>query len=147
MKILAASDIHGDKTIISRLVKKSLETEIKSGRQVINLHKKVKTIGNYNFVGYGGGGFSQRDKEFEKFASKIKKENIVLITHAPPYDTRLDYLPQTGHVGSRSIKEFIKKHKPLLVICGHLHENETKKQKIKSTMLVNPGSKGEIIEI
>ena len=188
MKILAASDIHGDKTIISRLVKKSLEsdiiiltgdisncdmstekvikelkkskkpilavhgnheleTEIKSGRQVINLHKKVKTIGNYNFVGYGGGGFSQRDKEFEKFASKIKKENIVLITHAPPYDTRLDYLPQTGHVGSRSIKEFKKKHKPLLVICGHLHENEAKKQKIKSTMLVNPGPKGEIIEI
>src|SRR3989344_1980278 len=145
MKILAASDIHGDKTIISRLVKKSLESDIiiltgdisnydMSTEKVIKELKKSKkpilaVHGNH------------------ELETEIKKENIFLKTHAPPDDTRLDCLPQTGHVGSKSKKEFIKKHKPLLVICGHLHENEAKKQKIKSTMLVNPGSKGEIIEI
>jgi len=112
----------------------------------IDLHKKIKTIDNFNFIGYGGGGFSQRDKELEEFSKKIKKENVIFITHAPPYKTKLDKLPM-GNVGSVSIRKFIEKIKPILFICGHLHENENKRQKLKQTLMINPGYKGEIIEI
>ncbi len=120
--------------------------DIKTDKQVTNLHKKIKKINNFNFIGYGGGGFSQRDKELENFSKKIKNKSIIFITHAPPYKTKLDKLP-LGHVGSISIRRFIEKHKPILFICGHLHENENKKQRLGQTLMINPGHKGKIIEI
>jgi len=189
MKILAFSDLHGDKKALSSLIKISnskkpdvivctgdisdnrmsvkdiitelkksgkpilivhgnheTREEIKSDKQVTNLHKKIMSIENHNFIGFGGGGFSRKDLEFETFSKNIKKENIVLVTHAPPYNTSLDILPM-GHVGSMSIKNFIKKHKPVLVICGHIHENDGKSEKINKTLIINPGIKGKIIEI
>ncbi len=189
MKILAFSDLHGDKKALSALIKVSnsknpdiiicagdtsnnktsvkevikelkktrkpilivhgnheTSQEIKSDKQVTNLHKKLIKIENYHFLGFGGGGFSKRDPEFERFSKNTKKENLILITHAPPYKTSLDILPM-GHVGSISIKRFIEKNKPILAICGHLHENEGKSEKISKTLIINPGIKGKIIKI
>ena len=61
------------------------------------IHKKEHIIDNYLFLGWGGGGFSRIEKEFEKQAEKwlkkikkIKPEKLILITHAPPYNTKLD---------------------------------------------------------
>jgi|SRR3989344_6930752 len=120
--------------------------EIKTDKQVTNLHKKIKTIDNFNFIGYGSGIFLRKDRELEEFSKKINKKNIIFITHAPPYKTKLDKMPMEN-VGSVSIRKFIEKHKPILFICGHLHENENKRQKLKQTLMINPGYKGEIIEI
>ncbi|MBI4159343.1 metallophosphoesterase family protein [Candidatus Woesearchaeota archaeon] len=189
MKILACSDIHGNKKAIISLINLSktknpdiiicagdisgskmnskeilnelkktkkpilvvhgnheTSEEIKSDKQLTNLHKKIIKIENYTFIGFGGGGFSKRDIEFENFSRNIKKKNMVLVTHAPPYNTILDILP-VGHIGSSSIKKFIEKNKPILAICGHLHENEGKSEKINKTLIINPGIKGEIILI
>ena len=49
--------------------------------------------------------------------------------------------------GDKSIKNFIKKIYPDLVISGHLHENAGKEDKIKNTKLINPGPYGKIITI
>ena len=68
------------------------------------------------------------------------------MTHQPPYKTKLDKL-QSGYAGNSSLRKLIEKTQPKLNICGHLHENENKQDKIKSTLIINPGNKGIVIEI
>jgi hypothetical protein len=43
------------------------------------------------------------------------------------------------HVGSRSVSARIKKNKPALVVCGHIHESRGHKIEGKS-LVVNPGA-------
>ena len=122
-------------------------------KNILFIHKKNFIKDNILFLGYGGGGFSLIDKGFEKTSIKFKKiiqankdKKIILVTHAPPYKTRLDKLVE-GHCGNKSIKKFIKKNKVDLLICGHLHENFGKEDKIKRTKIINPGPFGKIVEI
>lgn len=112
------------------------------------VHRKIVKLGKYKLIGYGGGGFSKREKDFEKFIKENKiGKDIILMTHGPPYGTKLDYLDYFGeHVGCESYTKFIKKYKPLVAISGHLHENFDKTDKIGKTKLINPGPMGEIIE-
>ena len=104
------------------------------------------------FLGYGGGGFSQVDLDFgdniePKFAKLMKDaRKSVIIFHGPPHKTRLDNL-HGDYVGNKSYTRFIKKHQPDLVICGHIHENNSKEDKIKKTRVVNPGPAGRIISL
>ena len=121
-------------------------------KNIIFIHKKHFIKGNLLFIGYGGGGFSIVDKEFEKignsqFKQTIKNNHdkkIVLVTHAPPYRTKLDKLVD-GHCGNKSIKQFVEKSKIEYLICGHLHENFGKEDKIGKTKIINPGPFGKII--
>jgi len=87
-------------------------------------------------------------KQTTQFKKTIKKDSkVVLVTHAPPYKTKLDHLETTNEYhGNESIRKFIKSTKPLLNVCGHLHENENKIDKINSTIILNPG-KEKIIKI
>lgn len=123
-------------------------------RNIIFIHKNHHIENNLMFLGFGGGGFSVRDKEFERLAKdKFKKiilenkdKKIILVTHAPPYGTRLDKLGR-NHAGSKSFRNFIEKHRIDLSISGHLHENFGKEDKIKNTKVINPGPFGKIVEI
>jgi len=123
-------------------------------RNIIFIHKTHHIENNLLFLGFGGGGFSSTDREFEKIAKskfkKIIKENqdkkIILVTHAPPYGTKLDRLGKS-HVGNKSFRHFIEKYNVDLAISGHLHENFGKEDKIKNAKVINPGPFGKIIEI
>jgi len=118
------------------------------GKKLIFLHKKTITIDDVTFVGYGGDGFSERDSDFEKWIKGLKLDGkVVLFTHAPPYNTKLDNLPSWGHRGSKSIREAIEILKPDLFASGHFHETFLKKDKIGKTNLINPGDEGTIVEI
>ncbi len=138
--------IPGNHEANSQLTKACQKTKF-----AINIHKKIYQINNYLFFGYGLGGFGRKNPELEKLIPKIKKaaekKTLILVTHQPPYKTNLDYLKNLGHQGSRSIRKLIKEVKPKLSICGHLHENENKKDKLYSTFIVNPGNNGKLIEI
>lgn len=128
------------------------EIEEVAGKDVIRIHKKPYSIGNYVFLGHGGGGFSLSDRKLEKkiplFKKTIKKGNkVILVTHAPPFGTELDLMPWTGHVGCQSINKTIIDIKPNLLICGHLHENFGVHQKMGETFMINPGPEGVIIEL
>lgn len=123
----------------------------KKFKNIRNIHCKAFRIGKRIFLGYGGGGFSQEDKRFEICAKEFKKilkkeDEAILVTHAPPYDTKMDYIAN-AHVGNMSYRKGINELKPLLYICGHLHENSKKKQVVGKTLVINPGADGEILEI
>jgi Icc-related predicted phosphoesterase len=46
----------------------------------------------------------------------------VVLAHAPPRDGQLDRTFLGRHVGSTALREFIERHQPNLVVCGHVHE-------------------------
>ncbi len=130
----------------------ALEEISKKFNFVICLDGGSYELEDYVFFGYGGGAFSKKDKDFERISKKFekvlnKKKKFILLVHAPPYGTKLDDLPLLGHSGNNSIRKFIEKNNPSLVICGHLHENFNVIDKIKTSVVVNPGPDGKMIKI
>ena len=119
-------------------------------KNCIFIHNKVYKKNNYVFFAWGGGGFSLTDREFEKAARKFREQfknrKIILITHAPPYKTRIDEIYKE-HAGNKSIKNFIIKYKPVLAVSGHLHENAGRQDKLGKTIIINPGPRGKVLEI
>ncbi len=141
----------------------SMRRQCKMNKNTVFLHKGMFRIENYIFFGYGGGGFAEDDREFEKVAKDFKKAikdakeevkkkhhgkklKIVLILHAPPHGTDMDRI-DGRYVGNKSYRKFIDETKPTLVVCGHIHENAGRDQKVGKTILVNPGPEGVIIEL
>jgi len=68
----------------------------------------------------------------------VDDRRFILLSHAPPRDTRLDRTRFYLHVGSVSVRRFIEDKEPFVVFCGHIHEAKGK-DRIKNTILVNPG--------
>ena len=124
----------------------------------VNLHAKCVEIGGINFVGLGGSNLTPFNTPFEMQETEIQEEleklacatgeKMVLVTHAPPFDTTVDMTAQGTHVGSKSIRQFIEKRQPLAAICAHIHEARST-DKLGRTLIVNPGpiSKGFAAEI
>jgi Icc-related predicted phosphoesterase len=139
--------IHGNHESASKT-----ERLCKPLRNIIFIHKSFFKRKNYLFLGYGGGGFTKRDEEFERTTKKFKKLmqpelNTILVVHAPPYKTKLDKIGPKNYVGSKSYREFIEEAQPNIVICGHIEDNSYKNDKIGKTFIINPGPAGTIIEL
>ena len=129
-----------------------VEVLCKKYNNVHFIHKKAKKMGNYVFIGYGGGGFATIDPEFVKtmkgLAKKINKtDKIVLVTHAPAYNTKLDFMPGYGHVGNKDYRKFIESNNVVLAISGHIHESFGAEDKIGKAKLISPGFKGRILTL
>jgi uncharacterized protein len=128
----------------------NLPDALQSFSNCINLHLRAITIGDYLFLGYGGGGFSAEDPDFRKLAREwygsYKDKKIVLVTHAPPFNTKIDVIDK-NHVGSIDYRKFIERIKPKVVVCGHLHETAGLTDTIGNTKIVNPGWEGMVIEL
>ncbi len=202
MKILAASDIHGDQSEIEKLVKtaekekvdaivlagdltfgesslvgiigpfKKLKKPIivipgnhetpatvdflckKYSPGVYNLHGKAIEIYDIGFFGAGGaniGLFEIGDDDLYEYLEnsyeKIKNARVkIMVTHMPPFGTKIDMIGP-NHVGSKAVREAIKKFKPDLCLCGHIHETFGMEDKIDHTLIINVGRKGVVIEI
>jgi Icc-related predicted phosphoesterase len=50
--------------------------------------------------------------------AKIK----IMLSHAPPYGSKVDITHSGIHVGSTAVRDFIEDEQPNVVICGHIHE-------------------------
>ncbi|MFH2028869.1 MAG: metallophosphoesterase [Nanoarchaeota archaeon] len=135
----------------------SLKLIVDQFENIINIHKLSFIKDNCLFLGYGDGGFSMIDRNFEKASKNFEKEikkfrennkdaRIILATHAPPYNTNIDKIGKNP-CGVKNIKDFILKVRPDLAIAGHLHENAKKRDKVKNTIIINPGADGEIIDL
>ena len=89
-------------------------------------------------------------KEFDGLGEKIDDFIDGKVKHLEKLYGFIDNLEKLSRgLGfiTRDIKRFIEKNKPILAICGHLHENEGKSEKISKTLIINPGIKGKIIKI
>jgi Icc-related predicted phosphoesterase len=79
---------------------------------------------------------------------------VVVNFHCPPYSSGLDFAPELDAtlrpvlrggrpsvvpVGSRAVRDAIKKYQPVVGLHGHVHESRAA-QKIGQTLCLNPGS-------
>jgi len=79
---------------------------------------------------------------------------VVVNFHCPPYGTGLDFAaeldselrpvirggrPSIIPVGSKAVRDAIKKYQPVVGLHGHIHESRAA-QKVGTTMCLNPGS-------
>lgn len=120
--------------------------------KILYLHKKSIRKKDYVFFGYGGGGFSERNKDFEKTIQQFYKtikgnEKVIIVTHGPPYGTKIDFLEGLGHRGDKSMRDIINKKQPDVWICGHIHESSGEVEVVKKTVIINPGPNGRYIKI
>lgn len=121
-------------------------------KNLIYMNKRMVKFKDAVLIGCEGNGFTIADPEFREWgkraAKKIKdKENVVLITHAPPYGTKLDCIDRK-HLGNKDIKYFIERNPAIRVaVSGHFHETQGLEDKVNNAKLVNPGPNGKIIEL
>lgn len=116
----------------------------------ISLHRDIKVVNNLPLLGTGGSlpcpgktpsEYSEdmyRQWLAETYNKAGKPEKFILVTHQPPYGTKIDKAMKLVHTGSRSVREFIEQTRPLLCLCGHIHE-AAGTDRIGSTLVVNPG--------
>ncbi|MHC1587328.1 MAG: metallophosphoesterase family protein [Candidatus Syntropharchaeia archaeon] len=97
----------------------------------VNLHARSEKFRGFRLIGFGGAltpfntKFEPTEEEMRESLSKLagkRREKTILLTHSPPYGTVLDKTENGKHVGSKAVREFIEKEKPVLAISAHIHE-------------------------
>jgi len=114
------------------------------------IHGKTVSYGDVTFVGIGGSPptpfstpFEMTEEEITETLNKASANLphtrwLVLVSHTPPHNTRLDKTHLGLHAGSLGVRKFIKEREPHIVFCGHIHEARGE-DRIGNTILVNPG--------
>jgi len=116
---------------------------------VHGLHGRCEYVGDVALLGLGGsphGSFRTVFEYSEEEATDLLDEaaksyhggRLIVVSHCPPKDTKIDKVSSGEHVGSTSVRKFVEKQKPLLVISGHVHEAQGI-DRIGSTTLINAG--------
>jgi hypothetical protein len=122
------------------------------------LHGRWAIVGAVFLIGLGGSPsgpfrtpFEVRDEKatmlLGEAVASFSVGTLVLVSHCPPMNTRLDIVPSGEHAGSMAVRCFIEKFKPALVISGHIHEAKGI-DSMGGTTLINPGpARGNYAEI
>ena len=115
-----------------------------------SLDGRAVVIEGMGFVGVGGSlpcpGHTPNEISEQEFAAALEQAAseipegvpIVLLVHQPPFGAAADRVGGNRHVGSRSVRSFIERHKPLACLCGHIHE-AVGVDAIDDCKIVNPG--------
>jgi len=89
-------------------------------------------------------------KSFDKIKYLNKK---IMVTHTPPTSTKMEKLShafigtKNVDVASKGVEKAVRRFKPDLLLCSHLHEAEGIEERLDKTLVINVGRKGKIIEI
>lgn len=114
------------------------------------LHGRCECMERTCLIGLGGsprGPFNSPFEFAEAEATELLDEavksgrgdRLIFVSHCPPKDTKIDHAFSGEHAGSVSVREFVERAQPVLVISGHIHEAQGIDTLGLST-LVNPGS-------
>lgn len=115
----------------------------------INTERTVIFQDGLAFAGSGGGtvftGKTPNEREEADLISDFnvaiseKLDNLIIISHNPPKDTKCDAVNADLHAGSAAFRQFIEENKPVAVITGHIHEGRAI-DNIGDTVIINPGA-------
>lgn len=120
-----------------------------------NIHGYAVRIGDIGIFGAGGaniGPFSHiRESELYKLLmqghEKIKDSKIkIMVTHVHPSNSKIERFTNFFK-GSEGVEKAIKKLKPDIALCSHVHEAGGIEERIGNTRLIDVGREGKIIEI
>ncbi|MDP2885951.1 MAG: metallophosphoesterase [Ignavibacteria bacterium] len=119
----------------------------------VNINAKGATLGEAGFFGIAGSPFTPMHTPYEISEEEIRRRADagwrdiramrwkVFVPHAPPRDTSLDKILLGKHVGSTAVREFVEKHQPDVLVCGHIHESRGL-DVLGNTKMVNCGAAG-----
>ena len=129
------------------------------GENVHALHCRCKNNEGVSLIGLGGSPhgpfrtafeYSEEEAEtrFEETAKNCDGGLLILVSHCPPKNTKVDKVSSGEHIGSIAVRRFVEKTKPTLVVSGHVHESQGT-DTIGSTTIVNtgPAQSGHYAEI
>jgi len=115
------------------------------------IHKRIVRFQELHIAGLSGSGITPfntniefSEKEFSELVRSIRNEisshfeKLILVTHEPPAGSTVGLTGRGVSVGSYALREFIENQKPILAICGHIHEGRGI-DIIEKTVVVNPG--------
>jgi len=126
------------------------EVEYYLSKEGISVHSKSAIFGGIGFLGVGGSlpcpgstpnELSEKEmKEFLALAYASLYETIpfILVVHHPPFNTFSDHANGGIHMGSHVVSQAIENYKPLMCVCGHIHEAKGK-DKVFDSIVINPG--------
>lgn len=127
-----------------------------------DLHRKSFIYKSLKFAGYGGAPivtsgipeklavkfheYFQKDNNYSEPEEFFREENPdILVIHNPVYGF-LDKIPGQGNIGSQGIRRFVDEYEPILVLSGHVHEDQGLIRKGK-TIYFNPSNFGTVDSI
>ena len=165
----------GDLTFAERSTKNLIGPFIKNKKQVLLIHGNHESIATANFLAemypltknihgcsfvkndlgiFGAGGADIgitkiKDSEIfrilEKGHKRIKHvKKKIMVTHMHPLGSKAEF---SGFKGSKGIKKAIKKLKPDIALCSHIHEAAGIEERIGETKVINVSRKAKIFEI
>ncbi len=146
--------LHGNHESLKRVKHAS-----KHSKNIVFIHDKFFVFNNIIVYGYGGGGFSFNEpllerkipklkKKFLKYQKKIENSKAIIVYHQPPYGVITDNIFELKtHVGSKTKMRLVKEITPDVVVSGHIHETNYKKETKNDVLFINPGPKGRIIRL
>lgn len=120
---------------------------------VVYLHQDVHVLGDVVFFGYGGGGFARHDPRVEDFLRSAHELHagsglvVVWLFHGPPHGTGVDVVPGLGSTGCFSKRSLLDELRPHVVLAGHIHEQFSSVEEVGSSIVVNPGPDGLVVEV
>lgn len=119
------------------------------------MHGRKVFFKGFTFAGIGGSlytpfktPFEMGEEDFKQILAEFKgSRNLILLSHSPPFNTALDLTSSGEHIGSLELRKFIEEEAPIICLCGHVHERAGVSEKIGSTLVVNPGARGMLLEV
>ncbi len=108
-------------------------------------------VGDLTIVGSGGGlignGLTPYERHEEELGRELQaaiskcgpktSDPLVVLSHTPPRGSGAD-LRRGSALGSSALRSALDRHRPLLWICGHIHESPSARL-VGQTLVVNPG--------
>lgn len=100
---------------------------------------------DYYLIGDIEAYFIQKGTIEEDLRDLHADRKTIMAMHMPPSALGMDVCYGNKRVGSRSVLDWILREKPLLFLCGHIHESpeisNIWKTEIEKTMVIQPGQK------
>ncbi len=96
--------------------------------RVENIDRRRVVINGVSFVGLGDmlpsslTTLSVADGSRMRPVEECVDRSTVLVTHVPPFKTK-DRMSLGSHGGSKGLRRLVEEREPLLVLCGHIHED------------------------
>ena len=97
------------------------------------IHGRKVKLKEWNIVGLGGSNptpfGTPNELSEEQIEAVLRKADVdefsILVSHPPPYGL-FDEVGAGIHAGSKAVRKIVEEKRPILVICGHVHETEGK---------------------
>lgn len=115
----------------------------------VSLHARGVRINDIGFFGLSAmppwreGMYHFTEEELDDFlgagfAQVEGSPKFIMVPHCPPRNAGVDRTASGVNAGSTAVRSWVDKVKPILVVCGHIHEARGQSQ-IGNTIVVNCG--------